>query len=141
LRGNFVLLRADTLRLLLPQEEVGAAEYLEARPESTGEPGLLRLATDHDERGFAALSAQMTLLPQCPAERFVVAALGDGSDGLGWCWDDLKVLIDIELQPQPIPAVLVAPDAPVDHYAEHAGELAFLCSARRLTEFALASRS
>ena len=32
LRGNFVLLRADTLRLLLPQHEVGAAEYIEGAP-------------------------------------------------------------------------------------------------------------
>lgn len=133
------MLRADTLRLLLPQSEVGAAEYLEDRPEPTNEPGLLRLSGETGERNFAALSPRMTLLPACPAERFVVATLGSAGDGLGWCWDELKVLIDIELQPQPLPAVLVAPFTPVECYVEHAGELAYLCSADRLAGFALES--
>lgn len=139
LRGNFVLLRADTLRLLLPQEEVGAAEYLDSRPQATAEPGLLRLTGEGQERCFAALSAQMTLLPQCPDERFVVATLGHGSEKLGWCWDELQVLIDVVVQPHPLPTVLVAPHTPVDCYALHDGELTFLCSADRLTEFALAT--
>ena len=38
LRGNFVLLRADGLQLLLPQQEVGAAQYLDARPRESSLP-------------------------------------------------------------------------------------------------------
>ena len=32
-----------------------------------------------------------------------------------------------------MPAVLVSPHTPVEYYAEHAGELAYLCAATRLT--------
>lgn len=32
LSGNFVLLKADGLQLLLPQQDVGAAEYLDSAP-------------------------------------------------------------------------------------------------------------
>ena len=46
LRGNFVMLRAGSLRLLLRKEEVGAARYLGVRPEPSGEPGLFRLGDD-----------------------------------------------------------------------------------------------
>jgi hypothetical protein len=121
LRGNFVLLRAGRLRLLLPQQDVGAAEYLD---------------TETAERSLVALSARMTLLPERPPERFVVAPLNDGSE-LGWCWDELQVLIDIELKPQPLPPSLLTRQTPVSHYVEHEGELAYLCSAQRLSEFAL----
>jgi hypothetical protein len=124
-RGNFVFVRADGLRLMLPQEQVGAAEY--------------RRAGEEGGRIYAALSAGMTLLDDCPPERFVVTTLGDGSDGVAWCWNELQVLIGIELHPRPLPATLVGPSTPVGHYVEHAGELAFLCDAPRLQAFALAS--
>jgi hypothetical protein len=122
-RGNFVLLRAGTLRLLLPQGDVGAAEYLDRAEE---------------ERPLVALSSRMTLLPECPPERFVAAPLHDGGD-LGWCWDELQVLIDVELQPQPLPPSLLTHSTPVSHYVEHDGELAYLCNAQSLSQFALAS--
>ena len=138
LRGNFVMLRADTLRVLLPQSEVGAAEYLEERPQPTGEPGLLRLPDDTCNRKFAALSGRMTLLAACPDGRFVAATLG-GREEPAWCWDELKVLIDTELHPKPLPAVLVTPLTPVESYVEYEGSLAYLCSAGRLAGFALQS--
>ena len=135
LRGNFVMLRAGDLRLLLPQGEVGAAGYLDARPVPGDTPGLLRSSAPDDDRCFAALSAQMTLLPQCPPERFVVASIGDTS--VHWCWDELRVLIDVQLQPHALPAVLVAPHTPVHQYAEHDGELAYLCDGHSLAGFAM----
>ena len=140
LHGNFVMLRAGNLRLMLPQGDVGAAEYLESRPQPAGEPGMLQLKGDDTARPYAALSPQMTLLPQCPEGRFVVAALGDSGDGaIGWCWDELQVLIGIELETHALPAALVAPHTPVDRFTLLAGNLAFITSAKQVTEFALAS--
>ena len=143
LRGNFVLLRADTLRLLFPQNEVGAAEYLGITLVPADGCGILSEPGREGSRRFAALSAQMTLLAECPANRFVVAPLSDGKveDGLGWCWNEVQVLIDVELQPQRLPAVLCAPNTPVDHYVNYGGEIAYMCSARRLSTYALAQRT
>ena len=123
-----MLLRAGSLRLVLAQSEVGAAQYLDAR-------------ADTGDRTYAALSEHMTMLPERPAERFVVTTLGDdeGSD-LGWCWDELRVLIDVELQARPLPPVLLAPHTPVNCYVELAGgELAYVCDARSVAKFALAA--
>ncbi len=136
LRGDYVLLTADTLHLLLPRHEVGAAEYLEARLDAGEEPGLLR-SQGGGTRVFAALSAEMTLLPHCPPERFLVATLGERGDDLGWCWNELKILIGVELRPQPLPPVLLAPETPVSQYVEVDGKLAYLCSADRVRSFAL----
>lgn len=141
LRGNYVLLRADTLRLLLPQHEVGAAEYLEGALEATGIAGLLQYAGGQKRARFAALSARMTLLSACPADRFVITPLGEPDNDLGWCWNEVKVLIDVELHPQPLPTVLIAPNTPVDRFVEHDGEIAFLSSAQRLLTYALTPRN
>lgn len=136
-RGNYVLLTADTLLLLLPQDEVGAAEYLEGELEASDEPGLLKLRGTDDPRRYAALSPHMTLMPQCPPGRFLVTSLGDGTDELGWCWDELKILIDVKLPIHPLPPVLLTPATPVDRYVELDGKLAYLCNARQVKSFAL----
>jgi len=140
-RGNYVLLTADSLNLLLPQHEVGATEYLEGTLEASDQPGLLQLSGASGERRFVALSAQMTPLPLCPSDRFLVVTLLDEQDGLGWCWNEQRVLINAQLQPQPIPAVLLTPDTPVSHYVDLEGKPAFLCNAQRLRAFALAARN
>ena len=51
-----MLLTADSLLLLLPQDEVGAAEYLDGELEACGEPGLLKLRGKDNPRRYAALS-------------------------------------------------------------------------------------
>jgi hypothetical protein len=131
LRGHFVLLRAGDLRLLLPQAEVGAAGYLEARPLPDQE-GQLR---DSAGRPCAALSEQMRLLPECPPGRFIVAALGDGSDPTGWCWDALSVMISVDLKAHALPPALRTPDTPIAAYVELPEGLAFVCSAAGLASF------
>ena len=147
LRGNYVLLRADTLRLLLPQHEVGAADYLAATLEPSDVAGLHRYAQDADTtastdaRWFAALSKDMELLPTFPSDRFVVTPLAEGDDGLAWCWNEVKILIDVELHPQTVPAVLAAPYTPVEHFVELDGEFAYLSSAERLRAYALTPRN
>jgi hypothetical protein len=139
-RGNYVLLTADGLRLVLPQHEVGTTEYLDGVLEAGDEPGLLKLQGLESALRFAALSTRMTLLPHCPSERFLVTSFRGGNEDINWCWNELKVLINVELQPQALPAVLLTPDTPVEHYVEIEGKLAFLCSADQLRKFALAPR-
>ena len=127
LRGNFVLLRADNLRLLLPQQDVGSATHLE--------PG-----NDPQQQRIVALSELMTLLPHRPDDRFIGATLGDSDPGITWCWNELKVLIDTELHPLPLPVSLVGPDAPVAAYVEYEGEIVYVADAAGVSRFALVKR-
>jgi len=131
-RGNFVLLRAGALRLLLAQPEVGAAEYLEPPPVPTAVAGLLRSADPQDRRVHVALSEQLTPLPACPPGRFVGCELAGGEMPLVWCWDELRVLIDLNFEPIAIPAALLAEGSVVTHYAQVDGAPVFICSAQAL---------
>jgi hypothetical protein len=140
LRGNFVLLVADGLSLLLPQHEVGAAEYLGDTLEAADEAGLFKLAGTADQRRFAALSAQMTLLPVFPSGRFLVTTLSGEDREISWCWNELRVLINVELPLHPLPQVMLAADTPVSHYVELDGKLAWPCNAKQMSAFALAER-
>jgi hypothetical protein len=133
-RGNFVLLRADALWLLLPQREVGAVEYLEAPPQASAKPGLHLQRRADGPRQLAALSSHMTLLDAFPADRMLVTPLV--GTPIAWCWSEVKVLIDTSMQPRSIPSVLHAPGMPVHEFIEHDAGLAFVCGAQALCAYA-----
>lgn len=117
MKANYVLLRAGRLRLLLAQDEVVTAQHVQE-----GE-----LPED-----VVALSERMRPLALRPADRFVITRLGSGEREQAFAWDEARVLIDAELDLQPLPPVLYAPDAPVEGYVEIDGELVLATSAEGL---------
>jgi hypothetical protein len=138
LRGNYVLLRAGALRLVLPQADVAAASHLERTPGPGEIPGLL---TCGGGGVYAALSQDMTLLVACPVGRFIAAEFPAAAPGLLWCWDELQVLIDVQLQPVALPDSLLAAQTPVRSWVELDDEPAFLCSAHSVCDYTLGLRS
>ncbi|MEJ6023931.1 hypothetical protein [Ramlibacter sp. PS4R-6] len=122
MKGNFVLLRAGQLRLVVPQDDMGVARYIDAG--------------EGDD--CFALSDTMKLLPHRPPGRFIAAEFNGEHAGAPWCWDELRVLIDVELHAIPVPRALVSGNTPVKAYVEVDGELAFLCDAASLCGYALA---
>jgi len=139
--SNFVLLRADTLRLLLPQEDVGAAEYIEHEPAPTLTPGLFEYGTGGGLRRIVALSEQMHTLPAFPRGRFVLTRLMAGENELSFAWNEVRVLIDAEIAPHPLPAAMRVPGAPIDAYVEHDGEVLLCSTATGVLAYAASPRS
>lgn len=136
--GNFVLLRADSLRLLLPQQDVGAAEYVEHAPRPAGEPGLYEHGQGDDLRSVVALSREMKPLARFPADRFVLAKLHAADSALSFAWNEVRVLIAATLERRELPAVMRAPGAPIDAYVEHDGHVVLCTTAQRLVSYAIA---
>ena len=130
--ASFVLLRAGPLRLLLPREDVGAAEYIDHAPSATAEPGVFECDGDGASRLVAALSAAMRPLEQFPAGRFILTPLQVDDSDLRFAWDEVRVLIDARLEAQPLPPALRAPGAPIESYVVHEGEILLCTTARRL---------
>ncbi len=138
-RGNLVLLKAGALNLLLPQREVGAAEHLAHTPRATAQPGWFELDQDGAApRHVAALSAQLGLLLQWPAQRFVLTAL-PGRPGAWLAWSDMRVLINAELRTQALPAVMLSAQSPLREVVELGDEVAFVCSGATLLARCMAS--
>jgi hypothetical protein len=125
MRGNFVLLRAGELRLVVPQDDVGVATYIESANEGES----------------ISLSHSMKLLPARPAERFVAAEFSGDYAGTAWCWDELRVMIDAQFDPIEVPKALMSEDSPVQAYVEVDGHLAFLTSAANICRYALAEQA
>ena len=139
LRGNFVLLRADTLRLLLPQGEVGAAEYVEGGPGPDSGGGVFEFGAGDQALAVVALSGRMQPLAAWPQGRFVVTRLAAGDVELSFAWNEARVLIDAQLQRRPLPAAMRVAGAPIEGYVEHEGELLFCTTARHVIEAACAA--
>ena len=136
IRGNYVLLRADGLRLVLPQRDIRSTDYVMSRPvRMDGENGLLHVPGSTDAAVYVAVSAGMQLLEECPADRFISTVL-QGLD-VHWCWSDVRVLLNAELHPLPLPVSLIAPGTPVREVVAVGGEWAYMCSAEILQQFAL----
>jgi hypothetical protein len=140
LHGNYVLLTADTLHLLVPQYDVGEAEYLEGTQEAGDEYGLLKFQGTKNTRRYAALSAQMTMLPNNPPDRFLATTIGEDNMDISWSWNELRILINVEFKLMTIPKILLTPNSPVDQYVEFDNRLAYLCSAKQLSKFAFEQR-
>ena len=136
-RGNYVLLRADTLRLLLPQSDIQSTDYMQTRPEPIdGESGLLHMPNSDDGAVYVALSSDMRLLGACPSDRFVSTRL-QGDVDVQWCWSEVRVLMDAQLSCEAVPPVLLAPHTPVHEMVAVGDDWAYLCSADVLQQFAL----
>ena len=76
MRGNFVMLRADTLRLLLPQQDVSSTEYIDRMPSGTAAAGIFSHSeADSAARNVVALSDQMHALATFPGDRFLLTRL------------------------------------------------------------------
>lgn len=139
-RGSYVLLRADGLRLLLPQADIQSTDYMQQRPVLIeGESGLLHVPGSDDGAVYVAISADMRLLDECPSDRFVSTRFNGGVD-VQWCWSEVRVLIDVQLPCEPLPPVLLAEHTPARELVTLGEEWAYLCSAESLQQFALATK-
>lgn len=142
LKGNFVLLKAGRLQLLLPQHDVGAVEHLATAPQASGQAGVFELPADDtaDSRCVAALSPQMGLLEQLPPGRFLLTSF-PSQPGVLMGWDDVKVLIDAEIVPRALPPSMLGAGSLLTEYVEFGDEVAFCCSAESLFSQAFQARS
>lgn len=139
LRGNFVLLRADSLRLLLPQEDVGAAEYISGMPDATGATGIFAQGEGDAARNVVALSGQMRALPVFPQGRFLLTRLGGEEHDLSFAWSEVRVLIGAEFAPRPLPSALRMRNAPIVSYVEFDGEITLCTTAASVVSHTLAA--
>lgn len=133
-RGNFVMLRAGALRLLLPHDEVGPAEYVAEAPAGTAQGGIFELEVLGVRRAVVALSQRLRPLERFPAGRFLLTQLHGGE--LSFAWDEVRVLIDAELEPQPLPPAMRSPGGPVDGYVQLGGDLLLCATAPRVLAYA-----
>lgn len=133
MRGDFVLLRADSLRLLIPQRDVSSTEYIDQPPVATDTPGVFVLGKAPEEtQTVRALSAQMDALDRFPPDRFLLTRFTGTDQGVALAWTEVRVLIDTELEFHAMPAVMQGRGELIDAYVEIDQELAFCTTAQRI---------
>ncbi len=120
LQGDYVLLRADNLNLLVSQETLTDIHYLHDRRMIASQcithpQQLMRIIADAESSQtptFTALSASLTLLPEIPQSRFV-ATEHSMAPGVQWCWNDVRLLNKVSLPLSSIPMLLKTDISPV----------------------------
>jgi hypothetical protein len=131
-----VLLRAGALRLLVPQQEVGAAEYIEGMPAPTPQRGCFEATLPDGGRMVVALSELLRPLDDFPAGRFLLTRLQAPGSELCFAWDEVRVVAETGLERHPLPPALRTAQGPIDGYVQHGGEVLLCTTAQRLLAYA-----
>lgn len=129
LTGHWLLLRAGRLRLLVPQADVGAAEFLECEPQAGAQAGVFEVTIAGEGQQVVFPSEKLRPLHSVPARRYVLTQLLAAEVANMWfAWDEVRVLVLADLDAHNLPrAVCEGGALPARRYVELAGELA-LCS-------------
>lgn len=145
--GDYVAMRSGELWLVMPQSQVSNAERLEKFPDRwqpSDVLGLYQMTTTHNGKVetdlYGALSENMLCLPSIPDDRFLVTRFVGGK--VFWCWDEVQVLIDSELQLTALPEVIKTSETPVQAIVTWAPDYkGFWCSADSFNRFAMPKSS
>ncbi len=131
-RGDFVFLRAGSLRLLMTQNEAATAVHLDSLPEPTDFFGFFSVPGDVEGRCFVAISEKMELLDRCPKERYMATPLPVEGGILYWCWDEVRVILDREIAVSSLPTAIVTPRSPLRLFTEMDKMPVYICGGEQL---------
>lgn len=127
--GHHVLLRAGSLRLLLPQASVGAAEYREFEPTATAQAGVFEMVVAGKTRRVIFPSQRLRPLGRVDTSRFVLTRLHVPiADEFWFAWDEVRVFVGAGFAVYELPPALrEGPAMPATRYIELNEELV-LCA-------------
>ena len=74
------------------------------------------------------------------SDRFLLASLATEAGDMAMAWDEVRVLMEAEIECQALPESMRAPGAPIKSYVHLDGEIALYTSADRVMAFAFDSR-
>lgn len=150
LSGNYVLLMVGDLQMLVPQTDVVHTGYLPTKTSSNdlsgagalgalGALGLSAGLVEQPERADdvmrIAVSEELLLEPTVPEDCFVYTVHADAPE-VHWCWNDVRVLIDLNGVVAPLPKVMLSPNTPLMAIATLPdGSYALCTRAHRLLQF------
>ncbi len=148
LRGDYVLLRADSLRLVVCQENIISIKHLKDRKVAnlhclSNRDQLFSAMNDNDNQQpvFVALSDKLALTDSIARNRYVVTTHKKNAD-ICWCWSGVQLLNHVDMPLAPMPALLCSALTPINAIVTLAdGKQAFVCDFEQLLNYLTQSES
>lgn len=138
---NYVLCRSNTLRLIFPQEEVEGIGYvyggLGRRADS--QFFMPKAINENQSDTYALLTEEMAFAKTHSPEKFTWTLLA-GMD-VKWCWDEVSVLLDRPIHPEPLAPCLRPSWSPIEQVVRLDEHVAFYCETASLQMHVLAHGS
>ncbi len=138
---DYIFLRAGSLHLLMPQAEMLSVAHVQNRQQASehaiGSIAELKAQIHNQQPMFAALSSELSILPNIPSDRFIQTTWQQAPE-LHWCWNEVRLLNDVHLNRSPMPAVIRPPRMPLDGIATlRDGTITFTCETASLLAYLL----
>ncbi len=139
---DYVLLRADSLRLMVLRSQVLSIAHIQDRRQADNllitDQDDLRDRIDIPSQGFVSLSQTLDIMPQIPKNRFVQTTW-KLVPHIVWCWSEVRLMNHIDLQETPIALCLKTSHMPVSGITMLSDEQhAFTCHTDALLAYVLA---
>lgn len=134
LRGDFVVLRADEMSLIVPQSDVEDLEYIGEHRNAHTERGVLSFGSHGHKSHAIALSKNMGALLDFPPDRFLLTRLTAGAHQFLLAWNEVRVLPDAQITVQPLPPSLRSVDGPIEGYVEENGRVLLYTNAASILQ-------
>ncbi len=137
-----MLLRSGALRLLMPQTDVGAAEYRECEPTATNQPGVFEVVVGGTPRPVIYPSERLRPLERVESPRFVLTQLqAAGAQDLWFAWDEVRVFINPGFATVELPAAMRGSDAmPFARYVELQDDVLLCTDAQKVVAYLCAGQ-
>lgn len=140
LQGDYIFVRADSLCLLFPLNEVDSTSYFGAEHSLPNNTPTHNISPDDEKKvTHLAISATMELLPKITSKRFILTRFKNTD--FHWCWDEMIVLTDISRPTYPIPVNFLQPHAPTKSIVMIDKKPVFVCSSASFISYVLRDRS
>lgn len=112
-KGDFVFLRADGLKLLFPLDDVAHTAYLgkETNTPIGSSHLVMDTAKENDITNDLAISETLQLLPELPKDRFILVQM-KGID-VRLCWSEMSIMTNRQLTVEWIPLQFLQEGAPL----------------------------
>lgn len=139
LQGDYVLLRADSLRLLVPQSNLTNIIHLQDRltvaEQCIKDPKQLLIQQSDQEQQLLALSEDLTLLSAVPKNRFVMTQHTQTAT-IHWCWTEVQLFNHLDMKCEQLPPIVRTDITPIDAIVTLAdGKQAFVCQFDNLLNY------
>ncbi len=143
IEGNFALFTIDDTKIMLPQSDVGRAEYFSSdtqwSPHKT-KKGMF-VSDNVKDCLFVFLSHDLRLESSVPSHRFIGLSLKEKQQEqdqqLIWVWSSAQILMNKQFQLIPLPDFVCKEQSPVLGYVVYNNHIVYYCDTKQLIEHSL----
>ncbi len=143
IEGNFALFTINDTKIMLPQSDVGRAEYFSSDIQWSADKTnkVFFVSENVKDAVFVFLSQDLHLETEVPEHRFIGLSLKEKQkeqdQQLIWVWSSAQILMNKQFQLIPLPDFVCKKQSPILGYVIYNNHIVYYCDTKELISHSL----